>query len=280
MPSAKARAAKAATAARVASYNAAAAALDADAPVKTAEDSGFEKLLNLTGNFESLHSSSTVAGAALASPNSSMLFKPTLPSMLNLNTKSNMNRALAVGAVTVTPGQNGNPSDEENVHPMVPGATPTSTQKVEERNVDGVGYVGRPLSPILGHINNEKGARAYEFERQKVKRAGELVKRKAAKAAKAAGSGCVAGGGGHSYSGRVAFDGNGADGGRREARSRILPNDMDVDIPEILVEKPLKKPTTGIKKEEEEMPSDGRIEVSLSEFVLRQKKPRKVKGLF
>jgi len=185
-----------------------------------------------------------------------------------------MNRALAVGAVTVAPGQNTNPSDEENVHPMVPGAAPTSTQKVEERNVDGVGYVGRPLSPILGHINNDKGARAYEFERQKVKRAGELVKRKAAKAAKA-GGGYVAGSGGHS--GRVASEGNGAEGGRREAKLRIGPSDMDVDIPEMLAEKPSKKLTGGIKKEKDEMPSDGRIEVSLSEFVLRQKKPRKVK---
>lgn len=268
MPSAKARAAKAATAARVASYNAAAAALDTDAPVKTTETLGIEKLLNLTGDFEGHHSSGTVVG--LASSNSPMLFKPTLPSMLNLNTKPSMNRALVVGAVSVAPGQNGNPSDEENVHPGVPGAAPTSTQRVEERNVDGVGYVGRPLSPILGHINNEKGARAYEFERQKVKRAGELVKRKAAKAART---------GGGSHSGRVASEGNGAEGGRREAKLRIGPNDMDVDISEMLAEKPSKKLTGGIKKEKEEMPSDGRIEVSLSEFVLGQKKPRKVKGL-
>jgi hypothetical protein len=207
-----------------------------------------------------------------------MPFKPTLPSMLYLNTGPNTNRALAVGAVTVG-AVHGNPSDEENVQPIVPRIAPASTasaQKGEEKSVEGVGYVARPLSPILGNIDNERDVRAYEFGRQKVKRAGELAKRKAAKAAKTSGGYA----GSHNHGGRGASEGSGGDGGKKEVKSRIGPKDMDVDIAGMLAEKPITKITGGIDKDKVDLPSNGRIEVSLSELALLQKKPRKVKGLF
>lgn len=280
MPSTRSRAAKAATAARVAAYNAAAAALDAEPPVKA---TSIGKVMNIIGRdprFDALNEETgpSNVGALTSTDKPSMPFKPMLPSMLNLNTSPNMNRALAVGAVTVgNGGHTGNPSDEENVQPMVPRIAPTSnrTQKGEEIVLDGVGYVARPLSPILGNIN-EKNVRAHEFERQKVKRAGELAKRKAAKVAKIAGGYNAGSGGNHTHSGRGVPEG---DGGRKEVKSKIGPDDMDVDIARMLVEKPVTKITSGFDTKVE-MPSDGRVEVSLSEFVLRQKKPRKSKGQF
>lgn len=257
MPSAKSRAAKAATAARVAAYNVAAAAtLEAD-------KAGIEKLMGITGRAPDFEGLDTVGDGALGAAHSSVLFKPTLPSMLNLNTSPKMSRALAVGAVMMGAGHNGNPSDEENVKPIVPGTAAPGrnfAQKGEEKGVDGVGHAARPLSPILGNIDNEKGVRACEFERQKVKRAGDLAKRKAAKTAKM----------GHGHGGRVASEGSGG----KEVKSRIGPNDMDVDIAELLDEKPVKKTASRVDKD---MAGNGRVEVSLSELVLRQKKARKVK---
>jgi len=257
MPSAKSRAAKAATAARVAAYNAAAPTLETEIPVKATSTVGFGKLMHISGratDFEGFNGKTT---AACVSP---MPFKPTLPSMLNLNTSPNMSRALAVGAVLVGPEQTVNPSDEENVQPVITGMA--SSNRVEERSA-------RALSPILGNIDNEKDVRAYEFQRQKVKRAGELVKRKAAKAAKTSGGFVF---GGHSHNGRSASEGSVGDGGRRDR------NDMDVDIAEI--EKPIAKIASKIDRDKVDMAGNGQIEVSLSELVLRQKKPRKVKGLF
>jgi len=262
MPSAKSRAAKAATAARVAAYDAAASARETEIPVKATGTVGIGKLMHISGRatgFEDLKGKTTIA---CVSP---MPFKPTLPSMLNLNTSPNMSRALAVGAVLVGSEQTVNPSDEENVQPVITRiASTTPSNRVEERS-------SRALSPILGNIENEKDVRAYEFQRQKVKRAGELVKRKVAKAAKTSGGYVF---GGHSHNGRGASEGNVGDEGRRD---RFGSNNMDIDIAEMLVEKPI---ASRIDRDKVDVPGNGQVEVSLSELVLRQKKPRKVKGVF
>jgi len=75
-----------------------------------------------------------------------MPLKPTLPSMLNLNTSPNLNRALPVEAVIVHPGQpTHNASDEENIQPTVAGKA-VSAATSPKKFVDVGDHSSRPLS--------------------------------------------------------------------------------------------------------------------------------------
>lgn len=272
MPSAKARAAKAATAARVAAYNAAAAAI-ANANVTSVEAAG-KPSVTIPGL---LPCDVDNVGVNVIRGLPIMPLKPTLPSMLNLNTSPNLNRALPVGAVIVNPGQpTHNASDEENIQPAVTGKAPplpvsaATSPKIEEKVVDVGGHTSRPLSPIFGNRDNDKDVRAYEFERQKVKKGAELAKRKAKKANIAL---CVVGSGGSHGQGR-----GWSESGRVNA--------MDVDSEELLLagrktasSARVSTCVSPVNRKDES--SGGGREVSLSELVVRtQKKPRKVKGLF
>ena len=255
MPSAKARAAKAATAARVAAYNATAAAAAVESANVTSVEAAGKPSVTIPGL---LPCEVDNVGVNVIRALPIMPLKPTLPSMLNLNTSPNLNRALPVGAVIVHPGQpTHNASDEENIQPAVAGkaVSAATSPKIEEKVV---GHASRPLSPIFGNRDNDKDVRAYEFERQKVKKGAELAKRKAKKANLALS--VVSGIG---------------EGGKR---GRV--NAMDVDIEELL----LAGRTTASSARVSTSPVNRKVEsreVSLSELVVRtQKKSRKAKGLF
>jgi len=286
MPSAKARAAKAATAARIAAYNAAAAAIES-ANVASVGAAGkpsvtIPGLLPCEAN--SVGANATL-GVVRCLP--IMPLKPTLPSMLNLNTSPNLNRALPVGAVIVNPGQpTHNASDEENIQPAVAGKAPSlpmsaaTSPKIEEKVVDVGGHTSRPLSPIFGNRDNEKDVRAYEIERQRVKKGAELAKRKAKKANVAF---SVVGSGGHGQ-GRGWSESGAGDWGKKEKVTA-----MDVDIEEMLLAgrktassarvSTSERPVNRKDQTRVESSGGGRV-VSLSELVvLTQKKSRKVKGL-
>lgn len=287
MPSAKSRAAKAAIAARIANYNASIAALDSSPSIVNGSMRQPEVYVNVPGlqdettplNGDTM--CDTIKGAVMPGAFTALPFQPTLPSMLNLNTSPNLNRALSVGAVT---RKTDNASDEENVQPRGAVICPSSnaadtTQVMEDKGT--CGRLSRPLSPILGNRDNERDIRAFEVERQKVKRAGELAKRKAKKAAKATGGVTVLSG-----RGRGASD-NGMDGGWK-SKARTGGNDMDVDVEEVAdgktkgcVKKMAGNPID--RKERirigEQGPSGG-IEVNLSElFANSHRKPRKFKGM-
>jgi hypothetical protein len=292
MPSAKARAAKAATAARVATYEVSAGALDSSSPLTVTGIVGKPEVnvsvpgLRVETN---LLNADTMCGAlsevVMPGAFTAVPFQPAPSSVLNVNTSPDLNRALSVGAIVRNTGKMDNASDEENVQPPGAVASPVSSPVDSIGEKGTYGRLSRPLSPILGNRDNERDVRAFEVERQKVKRAGELAKRKAKKAAKAGGRATVIGGHGRGSSE------SGMDSWWKSKAGTGAGTDMDIDVEDIVAlanwKANAKKIVSNLgspmdrKKHTRIGESDAGIEVNLSElFAHSHKKPRKVKGMF
>ncbi|KAF9535635.1 hypothetical protein CPB83DRAFT_842076 [Crepidotus variabilis] len=167
MPSVKSRANKAAIAARVAAYNASLAALEEEARAN-GNDAVDVNDINPVADMQGVQANGN--RKVISTP---MPLKPTLPSMLNLNTPPNLNRALSVGAVLTQRPIKATGSDEENV-PIA------SKTEVVGHNGDNTDANRQSLaSPSIG--GKERDLRAFEIARQRAKRAEELEKRKAKK---------------------------------------------------------------------------------------------------
>jgi len=267
MPSAKARAAKAAIAARVAATNAAADEAAAAAALANGTN------VNANGITANIPSTNATVMPAMNTP-----LQPALPSMLNLNTAPNMHRALSIGAVTMSGTANvGSTSDEENVQPpglAVPVSITTSSKVGKDVNVNASAKANAkakandepPLQPTSPLVGGDRESRAFEHDRQKMKRAGEFARRKARKAATAVG--------------KVAEYG---EVGRKGRGVGVLGRDMDVDGDEDV----LPVGTGGLKKGPfsvsfaSNVKAEAPIQVNLSDLVvLSQRKPRKVLGGF
>ncbi len=291
MPSAKARAAKAATAARVATYEVSAATLDSSSPLTVAGT--VEVNVNVPGlRVETnLLNADTMCGAlsevVMPGVFTAVPFQPAPSNMLNVNTSPDLNRALSVGAIVRNTEKMDNASDEENVQPPGAVASPVSNPVDSIEGKGTCGRLSRPLSPILGNRDNERDVRAFEVERQKVKRAGELAKRKAKKAAKAGGWATVIGGHGRGSSESE------IDGWWKSKAGTGAGNDMDIDVEDMValangktmgsakkIVTNLGNPMDG-KKHTRIGESGAGIEVNFSElFAHSHRKPRKVKGMF
>jgi len=291
MPSAKARAAKAATAARVATYEVLAAALDSSSPLtvigivgKPEVDVNVPGLRVETNLLNADTMCGTLSDVVIPGAFTAVPFQPAPSSMLNTN---DLNRALSVGAIVRNTEKMDNASDEENVQPPGAVASPVSypVDSLEEKGT--YGRFSRPLSPILGNRDNERDVRAFEMERQKVKRAGELAKRKAKKAAKAGGWATIIGGHGRSSSA------SGMDSWWKSKTGTGAGNDMDIDVEDMAAlangktMSSAKKIVSNLgnpmdrKKHTRIGENDVGIEVNLSElFTHSHRKPRKVKGMF